>query len=157
MEQGTMRSERRWTGRLAGGAGIAWAAAPARCSGKASAEAAVADQAAAEALFDEARRLVSEGKQAEAWPKFAESHRLDPGVGILLYLGDCYEAIGKTASAWAAFREAEAGARAARHAEREAAARERAAALEARLASLGVAVPEPRRVAVDEVSRDGEL
>ena len=36
----------------------------------------------------------------------ARQYRLDPGAGTLLNLGDCYEKSGRTASGWAAFREA---------------------------------------------------
>ena len=63
------------------------------------------DKAAAEALFDDGRRLLG-GPLPGACPKFAESQRLDPGVGTLLNLGDCYEKNGQAASAWAQFREA---------------------------------------------------
>src|SRR5262245_23511913 len=72
-----------------------------------------ADKAAAEALFNHAKQLVKEGKLSEACPKFEESLRLDPGIGTLLYLADCQEKAGKTASAWARFLEAAAAAKAA--------------------------------------------
>src|SRR6478735_9605838 len=49
------------------------------------------DQAKAEALFDEGRRLLAAARFAEACPKFAESQRLDSALGTLLNLGDCYE------------------------------------------------------------------
>jgi hypothetical protein len=42
-------------------------------------------------LFDEAERLVASGKYADACPKYAESNRLDPQLGVLMYLADCYE------------------------------------------------------------------
>jgi serine/threonine-protein kinase len=92
-----------------------------------------ADKAAAEALFDEGKKLVEAGKIAEACPKFEESQRLDAGLGTMLYLADCYERAGRTASAWATFREAAASARAAGQADREQIARARAEALEPRL------------------------
>jgi hypothetical protein len=59
--------------------------------------------AAAQALFDEARQLVKEGDHAKACPKMAESNRLDPQVGTLLNLADCYANTGKLASAWVSF------------------------------------------------------
>jgi hypothetical protein len=94
------------------------------------------NHAAAEALFDEARRLVKVGDHAAACPKFAESQRLDAGVGTLLHLADCYEKVGKTASAWAAFREAQSAARQANQPDRARSAEEHASKLEARLSRL---------------------
>jgi len=104
-------------------------------------------QAAAEALFDDARKLAKSGDYAGACPMFAESQRLDPAVGTLLYLADCYEQLGKTASAWAAFRDAASAAKNAGQADRAKKAEQRAADLEPRLARLvislaaGAAVP----------------
>lgn len=65
-----------------------------------------ASRAAAEALFEQGRKLMSEQKYAEACPKLEASHKLDPGVGTLLYLGECYEKADKLASSWAAFQDA---------------------------------------------------
>jgi hypothetical protein len=64
------------------------------------------DVALADALFADGRALMDRGKFAEACPKLAESHRLDPGGGVVLALALCREAEGKTASAWVAFEEA---------------------------------------------------
>ncbi len=95
-------------------------------------------QAAAEALFNEGRRLATAGQFAEACPKFEASQKLDPGLGTLLNLADCYEQTGKTASAWAQYREAIPLARAAGSTEREEIAVTRSKALESRLSTLTI-------------------
>src|SRR5271154_1822433 len=63
-------------------------------------------KAAAQALFEEARQLMIDGKFGEACPKLEESERLDPGAGTLLNLGHCYEKNGQTASAWVTYKDA---------------------------------------------------
>jgi len=105
-------------------------------------------------LFDEAEALLQQQRVAQACPKYAESYRLDPQLGVLIYLAECYEKNGQLASAWGSFREAEEIARK-RGDARGDHARERAAALEPRLSYLVVAVPESARVAGLEVLRDG--
>jgi tetratricopeptide (TPR) repeat protein len=107
------------------------------------------NRAAAEALFNDARQLVSQGKYAEACPKFAESNRLDPATGTLLNLADCYEKVGKTASAWAAFTEVASMA----NDSRAQFARGRAAALLPTLAKLTLQLANPPAGAV--ITRDG--
>ncbi len=114
-------------------------------------------KAAAEAAFEDARKLVAAGRFAEACPKFAESNRLDPGIGVLLYLADCYERNGQTASAWATFREGMDAARSAGQAERERAARERVAALEPRLVRIVIVVAEANDAPGLEVRQGGEV
>lgn len=90
----------------------------------------------ARTLFVEGRQLVAEGNYAAACPKFEESLRLEPGVGTQFNLADCWEHIGRPASAQTLFVGAAATAKAAGQAEREQVLRERAAALEPRLNRL---------------------
>jgi serine/threonine-protein kinase len=115
------------------------------------------DPAAAEVLFHQAKKLMDDQKYTEACPKFAESHRLDPGVGVLLYLGDCYEKLGRVASAWAAYREAAPAARQLGQEDRERIATERAQKLEPRLPWLTVEVPPQSAISGLEIRRDEVL
>lgn len=121
------------------------------------AEPSAADRAAAEALFAEGRKLLAEGDALAACPKFAESKRLDPGIGTMLNLADCYERIGKTASAWGMFNEAEDAARRAHDTlGRDEEAHRRAQQLEPRLSRLIIAVSRENRTSSLEVLRDGQ-
>jgi hypothetical protein len=113
------------------------------------------DPVMAQALFDEAKKLVEAGRVAEACPKFLASFRLDPKPGGAFNLGDCYERIGQTASAWARYLEAASLAEQAKQAERAAYARDAARALEPKLARLTIAVP--KGLAGLEVKRDGAV
>jgi Tetratricopeptide repeat len=96
------------------------------------------NRAAAEALFNQGRSLMTEGKYAEACPKFEASQELDPGLGTILNLAECYEKTGRTASAWAEYREAIPLARATGSKARQDLAIERARALEERLSTLTI-------------------
>jgi len=116
--------------------------------------------ATAEQLFEEGRVLLAQNKLAEACPKLAESHRLDPAVGTLLNLGECYEKAGKTASAWATYIEADTLARRLGQGARAEFAANRAKVLGASLPMLSIDVTPARdgagAVAVT-VKRDGEV
>jgi hypothetical protein len=100
-------------------------------------------RAAAEALFEEGVRLYEAGAFAAACHKLEASESLDAAVGTLLHLADCYERLGRTASAWARFREARSLAQTQGMAARERIAAERADALEARLTRLKIDVKDP--------------
>ena len=99
-----------------------------------------AEQSPARRLFVEGRKLAQDGKYAEACPKLEESLRLEVGVGTQFNLADCWEHIGRTASARALFLGAAASAKAAGQGDREQVLRERAAALEPRLSKLVIEV-----------------
>lgn len=115
-------------------------------------EPSAADRAAAQALFDQARKLMNDDRYEEACKKFEESQRLDPAPGTQLNLADCFERIGKTASAWINFLEVAAKAK---KEYRITVAKERAAALEPQLVRLAILVP--HRVSGLEIRRDDNL
>jgi len=107
------------------------------CAGTpAKAEISASDKASAEALFNEGAALVSAGKYSEGCSRFEASQALEPTLGTKLHLADCYERAGKTASAWALFRESEGIAHREGETEREQVAHVRAAALEKKLSYL---------------------
>lgn len=116
----------------------------------------VQDKAAADVLFQEGRTLVKAGKFAEACPKFEASFKLDPKGGTRLNLADCYEKTGRTASAWALFREAASLARKAGESEREDFAMGRAATLEPKLARIVVTVSKGGELPGLEIKNDGQ-
>jgi hypothetical protein len=120
---------------------VAWAQAP-------------DDVARAEALFNAGKQLRDAGQYADAIPQFAQSSHLAPGVGVSLYLADCYERTGRTASAWTEFRKAEKLARD-RNDKRADLARAREEALESKLSGLTIAVPPAVARAAPEVLLDG--
>ncbi len=64
------------------------------------------DKAAAEALFQEAKKLSADGDHASACPKFEASFQLDKQLGTLMNLADCLETTSQVASAWAHWNEA---------------------------------------------------
>jgi hypothetical protein len=112
------------------------------------------NKAAAEALFSEGRALATAGNCAEAIPKFQASQKLDPGVGTLLNLAECYEKVGRTASAWAEYREVISLARVTGSKEREELATQKSKALEPKLSRLAIKVTgEATGVTI---TRDGE-
>jgi hypothetical protein len=64
------------------------------------------DPAAVDALFQAAKKLMGDKQYAEACPKFDASYKLDPTLGTLLNLADCYEKLGRIATAWSTWGEA---------------------------------------------------
>jgi len=64
------------------------------------------DKALAEALFQQGRDLLAEGKTVEACSRFEQSQKLEAKLGTLMNLADCHERAGRSASAWAEFTEA---------------------------------------------------
>jgi PEGA domain-containing protein len=114
-------------------------------------------KAMAQALFEEARRLMKDGKFSEACPKLAESQRLDPGLGTKLNLALCHEGEGKIATAWSEFKEAQGQARKESDQKREQFATDHIAKLEPQLSRVAVQVASGSEVAGLEVTIDGTL
>lgn len=114
------------------------------------------DNTVAEQLFREGKRLMGEGKFAEACKAFAGSYRKDAALSTLLNLADCREKNEQYASAWATFLDVE---RLARGEEGVAAfvktAKERAAKLEPKLSYLIINVTVQAKVEGLEISRNG--
>jgi len=98
------------------------------------------ERAAAEALFQQGTSLMQEKQYAKACEKFEGSNQLDPALGTMLRLADCYDRMGKTASAWAFFRESASLARTRNEGEREKIANDRASDLEKRLSKIELKV-----------------
>jgi hypothetical protein len=115
------------------------------------------NKAAAEALFEEGRRLMAEQRTAVACSKFEASQELDAGIGTLLHLGNCYEKLGRTASAWATFKEAASLATVRGDGERERIALTRAGSLAPRLAKVTLVVPEAHRLSGLTVRVEGSV
>lgn len=116
-----------------------------------------ADSAAAQTLFDDGKKLMADGKFAEACPKLEESQRLDPTSGTIINLAACYEQQGRLATAWAGFLDAATAANRAGNPVREKEARDRAAALAPRLSKIVISVAGSDKLDGIEVKRNGTL
>jgi hypothetical protein len=145
-----MLTMRRW----ASGLCLAAALVGATWSSPARADSSSEARAAAQVLFDQGKDLAKAGKLAEACPKFEESQRLDPRIGTQFNLADCYERLGRTASAWTNFVDVASSTKAAGQADREQVARDRASALERKLTRVTIRV-DTGGVTGLHVTRDG--
>ncbi|MEO6575845.1 MAG: hypothetical protein ABIP89_18480 [Polyangiaceae bacterium] len=112
-------------------------------------------KAAAEALFTAGQRLLNEGKIDAACGKFEESERLDHALGTMLNIANCYEKGGRTASAWAMYREVANLAQTKHDANREAYATSHADSLAPRLSKLTITVTPDQSVDGLVIRRDG--
>jgi hypothetical protein len=121
----------------------------------AAAEPSAAEKAAAEALFQQGTEFMSQKRFSAACEKFEGSQQLDPALGTMLRLADCYDRSGKTASAWALFREAASLAKTRAELDRERIANERAADLEKRLSKLELRVDRKNAAAGVEIQLNG--
>jgi hypothetical protein len=110
-------------------------------SGQTPAEAPVGSTAS-QALFEQARQFMQDGRFAEACPMLAESQRLEPAAGTLLNLALCHEREGRTATAWLEYNDALALAVRASDEDRQKIARQRIEALAPSLSKLTLLLPE---------------
>ncbi|MBX3229846.1 MAG: tetratricopeptide repeat protein [Labilithrix sp.] len=113
-----------------------------------------ADEQRAVQLFEKGRKLARDGRCAEAIAPLQESLRYAEGVGTLLNLGNCYETLGKSASAHRAFLRAQEVAHRNDDKRREE-ARDRARAVEKDVSTLLVHVPVSIKASA-ELHVDGE-
>lgn len=109
--------------------------------------------ALAEQRFRQGRAAMEAGRYDAACIEFAESQRLDPGLGTLLNLALCHEKQGRVASAWAEFVEAKGLALQQQRRDREAFAQTHITALEPQLPRLSVVGVQPDAV----VTMDGTV
>lgn len=115
------------------------------------------DEQRAVVLFDKGRKLARDGRCAEAVPVLLESLRYAEGVGPLLNLGNCFETLGKIASAHRYFVKAEQVAAARDDTKRREEASQRARSIEKDVSMLIIHVPAWVRTASTAVRVDGEL
>jgi len=123
----------------------------------AAAESSAEDKAAAQALFDQGSALMAKGDFEAACPKLEASLQRFDGIGTRGKLAQCYEKVGKIASAWAMYREVDALASKSGDSRRATVARDAAKALEPRVPHLTINVPDASRVDQMTVRRDGAV
>ncbi len=112
-------------------------------------------QAAGRQLFNEAVVLFNRGDYETACAKLEASLRAYPGIGTRGKLAECYEKVGKLASAWLAYREVAQLATRSGDATREQVASERAKALEPKLSYLTVVLPPSHDVSGLVIRKNG--
>ena len=98
------------------------------------------DRATAQRLFEEGQTLFKEGKTAAACAKFEGASALVSSAGVRLNLARCWEKIGRTASAWTKYDEAQVAAERDGDRAAAAAARQGRAAVEPRLSKIAISV-----------------
>ncbi len=116
-----------------------------------------ADGSEADKLFDEGSALMKQGKYADACPKFEQSNKLDPEVGGLLWLADCYERNGQSASAYRTYKDAQKMAVDRKDKQqRDKVAQKHLAVLENHLTKLTILGPADAHIDGLKVTRDGD-
>ncbi|MEO8878707.1 MAG: hypothetical protein ABI461_24165, partial [Polyangiaceae bacterium] len=102
-------------------------------------------------------RLYAAGNYTEACPKFESSLRRYSGIGTRGKLAECYEKVGKTASAWALWSEVASFSHKNNEPEREAYAAEHAKNLEPQLAHLTLKLAAENTDSGVVIRRNGEV
>lgn len=141
-------------GTLALGA-VATAVTPARAQDTQAPDART--QATGRALFNEGVALYNEGKFAEACAKLETSLKYFPGIGVRGKLAECYEKLGRYASAWAMYKEVADLATRSGEPTREAVANERVKALEPKLSHVTIVLPPASEAPGLIVKRNGQV
>ncbi len=113
------------------------------------------DRLGAEALAEEAAKLMSQGEYEKGCKKYEESALLDESPSRLLKLASCHERRGKVASAWATLGEAAELAEARGELHKAALALENQKRLEPHIGRLKVIVPEEAQLDDLVITRDG--
>jgi hypothetical protein len=111
------------------------------------------DKASAEVLLTQGLELEKQGKMADACAKLEASLKLYSSLNTEYHLADCYEKLGKTASAWIDFQEIADKAKATGETAKATKASERAAAIASKVSHLTILVA--TKVPGLEVKRDG--
>ncbi len=111
------------------------------------------DKAGAEALLNEAMKLMAAHDYARACPQLEESGRLYASLNTEYFLANCYEHAGRMATAWIDYLEVAEKAHAAGEGAKERKARERASQIEGKVSHLTIRVAEA--VANLTIERDG--
>jgi hypothetical protein len=112
-------------------------------------------QAAGRALFNEGVALFNKGDFESACPKLEASLKQFPGIGTRGKLAECYEKLGRVASAYQAYREVAQLATRSGDPAREQIASERAKALEPKLSYVTVVLPPANDVPGIAITRNG--
>ncbi len=110
----------------------------------------------ADRAFREARALFDAHDYAAACARFAQSQRLEPAAGTLLNLADCYERLGRIASAWSIYKEAAVAAALRKRRDWERFALDRIEALRPAVPTLMIRMSAAVRVDGLIVTRDGQ-
>lgn len=114
------------------------------------------EEAAAQAAFEEGMRLMEAGHYEQACERIAKSLELDPGMAAQFRLAECYDKLGRTASAWRNYNEVAKAARAAGMQQRAQVAQTRAQQLQTQLPTITIDVPaDVAAVPGLQVTRDG--